>query len=99
MPLKDLLTHFMPFAALMATKPPPNRPALTRLSEQATVALIAAVGAVQYNAHESETQLAVLTAQVLQWQTTTQRVIDLHQQQLDRLRADLYTPGRSTQRP
>jgi hypothetical protein len=37
----DTITHIVPFAALMATNPPKNRPLLTRIIEQTLVGIIA----------------------------------------------------------
>jgi len=92
MHLRDFAAHYIPFAALMAAAPPPNRPALTRLSEQLTVALIAAVTALQYNAHEEEKRLAVFMASVTEWQHITQRTIETQQAMIEQLRRDLYAP-------
>lgn len=74
-------TQHIPFMALMASKPPPNRPMLTRLSEQTVVAVVAAAIALYTNNAIHETKLAQLSMDV---QSLTKIVNDM--------RHDLYVP-------
>jgi len=77
----------IPFVALAVEKSPPNRPLLTRLSEQTLVALISAGIALYVNNAVLNTQFTQLTKEV-QALTVT----------VNEMKRDLYVPRAGAQK-
>lgn len=62
--MRNWIIENAPFFALMAAHPPANRPMLTRVVEQSTVAIIAAALTLYTTQQRQAEQIAALSAQV-----------------------------------
>lgn len=93
--MKTWMIENAPFFALMAAHPPANRPMLTRIIEQSTVAIIAAALTLYTTQQRQADQIANLTAQAHrdreEWRTE-QRNISAKIDSLTMMVAELRYP-------
>jgi uncharacterized coiled-coil protein SlyX len=92
---KNAMYHIIPFLSTLSTNPPQNRPALTRLTEQAVVGALAAFVALQVTSARQEEQINSLRRDIRAQQESAERSRVEVREQIERIRSDLYTPKRS----
>jgi hypothetical protein len=90
--LKDTLFHIIPFLSIMSDRPPENRPALTRLLEQALVGVASAFLAVTVTQAKQEEQIRHLTMTIADQSRQARKDREELSAQIERIRADLYIP-------
>ena len=79
--------HWLPFAALMATETPPNRPMTTRILEQVFIGLIAGIGGAYLTI---QITLAVQDNKITTLQQQVRENRDSTRQDIRELRERLY---------
>lgn len=85
--------QLIPFAALMSQQVPPNRPALTRLSEQVIVGAVSAIGALQVQQARHDSEIAAIQRELARIVIQQDKTRDELMAKIESIRADLYKPS------